>query len=292
MEEETMNDTAPIAPQQKAKRIGILLSGLEKANLPVLHFLVLYMNSLQSTFEYEFLPTAPQDELIQMLSAPTPINREEVRAKTPAFIERYRDWLEKLIVDYELREPPPEYFVIVGLAHFSDNFYTMRQGPLSVLALGNWDRVMAPPSLLEFILTLIVRESVAAISESLRSSIHLGTKGCLCDFTLSLTDVRYKIFNGFICQYCRAALQHDGLPGVADELTRVLGRKWLGNTTDSNSPASIALKLGYNLFTTKGLEATKWEKFLSLIQEEGIKQFITIIGAIIIAVSLILLGLK
>jgi hypothetical protein len=45
----------------------------------------------------------------------------------------------------------------------------------------------APPErfvILEFIITLIMRESIAFVSPSLRGSEHLGTKGCLSDFVL------------------------------------------------------------------------------------------------------------
>ncbi len=286
-----MNDINQVASQQQVKRIGILLNGFERANIPALRFLILQMNSLQHTFEYEFLPNY-EDELTKYLATKSPVSRDKVKQEIPAFIDRYQQFLEHLISGYELREPPPDYFVLVTMACFSDNFYSARQSRMSVLALGNWKRFMSPPSILEFILTLIVREAVASASPSLRGSIHLGTKGCLCDFTPTLDEVRLKVLNAFICSHCRNALQHDGYPTLADELVTVLGKQWLGNSTDPNSPACIISKLGYDLFTTKGLEATSWEKFVALLQQEGVKQLITIVGGIILAGLLLWLGLK
>lgn len=278
--------------QQDVKRIGILLVGFHNANIPALQFLVLRMNSLQHAFEFEFLPVDANDAVVKELSCSHKLDREKIRGDIPKFAERYSNFLQDRITDYRLKESPPNYFILLTLAHFSDNYYTMREGPISVIALGNWKRSMAPPSLLEFILTLVLREAVASVSESLRGSIHLGTKGCLFDFTASLNDVRNKVLNGFICEHCCKALKADGHSDLAEELIPILGNKWLGETSDSNSPAGISLKLGYDLFTTKGAEASTWQKFRAIIQDEAIKQLIRIVGGLILAGLIIWLGLK
>lgn len=269
---------------KKVKRIGILLIGIEEKTVPALQYLILHINSLQSAFEYEFLPIPRNDKLIIEMSSGLPLNREEVRQQVKDFTKRYIVFLERLMVGYKLGGTVSDRFVIVSTISFTDNYYTMRQDKLSVIALGNWKTVMAPPSILEFILSLVVRESVAAVAPSLRGSVHLGTKGCLEDFTASLKDARYKILNAFVCEQCRDYLKQDGYPNLADELITVLDKKWLGNPSEPNSPANIAKKLGYNLFTTKGYEPTFWETFINLIQDEGIKQLIVIIGTVIAAV--------
>jgi hypothetical protein len=281
-----------IRSHQEIKRIGILLIGFQKANIPALQFLVLHMNSLQHAFEFEFLPIDPNEEVVKQLSTSKSVNREKIRGNIPAFIERYNNFLQKKITGYKLTEATADYFILVTKTCFSDNYYIMRKNCVSVIALGNWKRSMAPPSILEFILTLIIREAVASVSKSLRGSIHLGTKGCLFDFTASLSDVRNKVLNGFICGHCCEALKSDGFSDFPDELTPIIRKQWLGKSDEPNSPAGISLKLGYDLFATKGAEATIWEKFLAAIQDEGIKQLIKIAGAVIIAGLLFWLGLK
>src|SRR5438874_11993120 len=62
----------------------------------------------------------------------------------------------------------------------------------SVLALGNWMRHMAPRSILEFIVVLLMRQAASFVVPALSKSLHLGTKGCLFDFTSELTEARYK----------------------------------------------------------------------------------------------------
>ncbi len=277
---------------QEVKRIGILLVGLEKINLAALKFLVLKINSLQKTFQYEFLPCNYQNEFTQMLLNKRPVDRERLKNEAPRFLDRHKEYLQTVIDEYNTKESPPDYFIIYTMAKFKDEYYTTRKGNLSVIALGNWERSMAPPSILEFFLTLTLRESIAAVSPSLEGSIHLGTKGCLCDFTHSLDEVRQKVLQGFICDFCRKSLQRDQLPNLADEIVTVLKKEWLGRSVQSHSPASIVSKLGFNLFTTKGVEPTFWETFLNLLRKEGVKQLIQIIGGLILAGLLLYLGLK
>jgi len=292
-----MRDASDVSTPQKVKRIGIILADMGKVNVPVLKFLILHMNTLQQTFEFEFLPTC-KDEFLQKLSKQTSVNRNEIKGAVPSFLDRYQKYLQEEVAAYRIKdiELPTDHFILLSMACFNDNYYTTRKNGLAILAPGNWEASMAPPSLIEFICTLILRESVAFISTSLSGSVHLGTKGCLCDFTASLSEVRLKVLNGFVCSYCRAALQSDGFAILADELVYILGKDWIGTSTDPRTPAGIAANLGYDLFITKGLKASKWEIMLTLLQQEGVKQLISIIGAvlqfILIALLILWLGLK
>ena len=151
---------------------------------------------------------------------------------------------------------------------------------------------MAPPSLLEFVQMLLIREAVATLCPSLSGSVHLGNKGCLLDFTESLSEVRQKALRGYVCDFCRWHMANDGHSKLADEVTRLLDREWLGSPTDPRSVAGVAANLKYNLFVTKGAKATPKETFVTALRQEGAKQVLVIIGAVVIALILVLLGLK
>lgn len=281
-----------VAKEPSRFRIGILLGNLRSINLSALKYLLLALNSRQQLFQYEFLPCDSSDPFLRFLTEKGLVNREHARNGVPEFLERHYVFLVSQNSRFKLQEGPPGYFVLITMAKFDDNFYSMREGLLSVLALGNWERSMAPPSILEFILTLTVREAVAAVSSKLRGSIHLGTKGCLFDFTRSLDEVKFKVLHAFVCDYCRGQLEAEGLSGYADELVRMLDKEWLGRTSNPKSPAGVISKLGFNLFTTRGLEPTFWENSLKLLRRDGVKEVIRIIGAIILAALLLFLGLK
>jgi hypothetical protein len=250
------------------------------------------MNCLQQAFQYEFLDCDSEDEWFRLLCSRHKIERKVVKSKVPDFLKRLDLHLRNEVAASETQEMPPTYFILLSMAKFKDDYYTTREGNLSILALGNWETTMAPPSILEFFLTLIVRESIAAVSPSLRGSMHLGTKSCVMDFTPYLEDVRLKVLNGFICDFCRERLNNDNLPGLADETIPLLKREWLGRSAHPNSPAALTSKLGFNLFTTKGLEPTFWESVFRAFQKDGVKELIKVIAAIILLLLVSILGLE
>jgi hypothetical protein len=286
-----------MSTQMTKRRIGIVLAGLGDANVDALKFLVLQMNRLQGTFEFEFLPIC-KDAFLDTLqgydsSAPLkPLDRKAVKADALSFAQRYLNFLTSENTLYTLAESPPDYFIVISLARFTDEYYSARQGPVSILALGDWESHMAPPSILEFILTLIIREALASVSQRLRGSQHLGTKGCVCDFTPNLDEVRIKVLSAFLCEHCSSALVSDGYPHLSAEVRRVLRKRWLGKIDEPSSPAAIAAKLGYNLFLTKGLKATPLERAITTLQEEGVKEFVKLVAAVILAALLLWLGIK
>lgn len=285
-----MNSKPEVTSEKDITRIGILLSYSDELDSPALRYLILHLNTLQHSFEYEILPYDSKDEFLRTLfSERRVLDREKMRGGISQFVQRYRGYLYQINEQTSLKEPPPERFVLISMARFSNNYYSLREKGVSVLALGNWKRTMAPPSILEFILTMILRQSVAFISHA---PVHLGTKGCLFDFNPYLEDVRLKVLQGFICNYCRAVLVSDGFPKLADELTTVLDKKWFGKSTDPLSPAGIVSNLGYNLFLNKGLKPTARETFLTTLQKEGVGQFLSIVGAVVLALLLLWLGLS
>lgn len=279
-------------PNSRPLRIGVLLNGLEEANVDALKYLILHSNRLQNSFQFEFYTLPNEDALLSLLRSKDLVDRTTVKSQIPSFYGRCMTHLTREVRDYGLQEPPPTYFIIVSLARFMDEFYSTRKGNVSVLALGNWERQMAPPTIFEFLFTLVMREAVAAISPSLRGSVHLGTKGCLLDFTANLPEARYKVLGAFVCAHCRSCLDQDRLSHLKQLIPSLLDKKWLGISSEAGTPASIIAKLGHDLFATKGLQATWLEKSLSTLREEGVKQIITVIGVVLAAGLIAYFGLK
>lgn len=287
-----MNQNFKSNPDNNVIRIGLIPGPLGKLNLSALRFLVLRLNTLQRAFVYEFLPCVEELPFIELLSSKNPLDLNEVIEQAPDFLNQYHVFLEKMIEGYEIKEEPPPYYVLLSTARFTNRYYSDRTEGLSIIALGYWERYMAPPSLIEFFITLILRESVAFACHELSHSVHLGTKGCLCDFTVSLDETRFKVLNGFICDYCTKTLKKNGHEYIQKELNRILRENWIGSPDDLSSPASIVAKLGYDLFLTKGITPTVWERLLAILKTDGIKELIKIVGGIIVAGLLLWLGLN
>jgi len=280
-------------PDRYPIRIGILLGrDLSVIDVPALSYLILHLNRLQSTFEYEILPTPSDDPLFHELDAKRIVDRQKVKSMLPGFAERYKTNIEEQKEGFNLTEEVCSHIMVLTLARFDDGYYSFTIENIGIIALGNWKRVMAPPSLFEFTLTLLLEESVLFLNPTLKNIFHYGTKGCLFDFNPYLVDIRYKTLQGYVCSHCRRTLSDAGFPNLAEEIVRIQSKDWLGKSTDPNSPACIVSNLGVNLFITKGLKQTTWETFTTTLQQESIKEFIKLIGAVILAAILIYLGLK
>jgi hypothetical protein len=281
-------------------RVGVLFSSDPELHTSALRYLLLKLNSLQAHFEYELLPVnLRQTGLAELDEKDCGRLREIIRdVRAPQFLKDFVAGLNEMNKEYGLQEDPPMNYLLITSTRFSDNYYSTRPefsltSPyrFSILALGNWKSHMAPPSLAEFILTLTLRESVAFVSDTLCASVHLGTKGCIFDFTASLEEAKFKTLHGFVCEFCRNALVQDGLADLAPSIGTILRKEWLGRRSDPSSAAGILAKLGYDLFVTRGLVPSGWERFRSAIQNEGTKQLIEIVGKVILALLFLYLSI-
>ncbi|GIH09766.1 hypothetical protein Rhe02_78330 [Rhizocola hellebori] len=261
-----------------------------------MRFLVLRLNTIQRNFEFEFIPFDSNDRFLAMLRPGMLVDREELRSECAAFRARQMALFLDYNEGFQTTEPEPGHVIVLSTARFSDNHYSMRSNGVSVVALGNWRRTMAPPSILEFVLTLVVREALACVSRRLSGSVHLGTKGCPCDVTPLLADARQKVLSSYLCSYCRTLLAEDGLVALIPAIEKMLDKSWLGTPHDQSSPAGIASALGHDLFIVKGLRPTLYETIRITLRQEGIKQLIstgaTILATILVAIILVRLGLK
>jgi hypothetical protein len=270
------------------KKVGVLIGDL-RADVTALKYLILYLNRLQPFFEYELLPFDTNAELLKRLSARGQADRSVVDPLISNFYRSYCDLLAGETAKYKLRFCPPEAFVVLTKCSFSDGYYGTWDGRTFVVALGSWQTEMAPPSFVEFMLTLVIRGTLQVTCKRFNSQ-HFGTKGCLFDFNANIEDTRFKVLHAFICHDCRKHLAET--PGLADKMVEIQDSRWFGKSDDPSSPAGIAYNLGYDLFRNKGLKPTGWDKIKKLLSEEGPKEAVKWVFAVILTATLILLNLN
>lgn len=281
------------AQNHQATRVGVILGDLGKLNVSALKYLIVHLNTLQTSFEFELYSVDAEDPLLHMLRSGETADREQCRTMLPDFYDRIINHLAREQQSYDLSDRTlPHGFVLITMARFSDEHYGLKSEAMQVQAFGNWERHMAPPSIFEFIIALLLRQALSFAAPSLSKSVHLGTKGCLLDFTADLSEARYKALQGYICSGCRERLKNDGVSRIADEVISVLKMDWLGKPSEPHSPAGIVGKLGYNLFLTRGISPTWREALRAGLRDEGTKELIKLIGGIILAALLLWLGLK
>ncbi|MEO7996201.1 MAG: hypothetical protein ABI852_02085 [Gemmatimonadaceae bacterium] len=282
-----MNETA----RSERHRVGVMFVATGELNIEATSYLLLRLNREQSVFEFEIVQS-PSDDALAKLLTNSPVERKDVEALLPTFHDRYAVYWEKELLTAIANEVPPKFLIIVSLARFADNLYSTSDGGTAVLALGNWQRYMAPPSLVEFIITLTLTNAAGLIDTRLSDWQHLGTRGCLWDYNRRLSEVRYKVLVGYVCPECMQRIKSGPLSDLARVLPEIITQKWLGKLSDPYSPAAISAKLGYNLFSTVGPAPTRKERLLQILQDEGAKELLKWISAIGLAATLIWLGLK
>jgi hypothetical protein len=272
-------------------RVGVIPLQFAGHSIPALKYFVLHLNTIQDAFEFEMLPNN-QSKMLQLLESGETVDRNEMRQRSAPFAADYIEYIVTQGANFKVSAEPPRHLIIVSPARFHDNFYTMQHGSLTILALGNWNRAMAPPSLLEFVYILVVRYALSAAYPRLLQARHYATRGCLFDFTATLADLRFKVLNAHLCSTCATALQEAASADILTQVKHVLAKTWVGQPGQRGTPAAIMAKLGYNLFLATGVRATRWEKFKARLEEEWLKQVLDFVAKLTLAAALFWLGLK
>jgi hypothetical protein len=268
------------------KRFGILQCILDFDD-SALRYFVLSMNSLQDAFELEFVPYDDRDQFLQQL-----LTRESIDRPTSGqmleFYGRESSYFQQFANDYDHDDEPPHYYQIISMAHFEDNYFQTSNGFLSIIALGGWRRSMAPPSILEFFQIFILRSALFALVPELTS--HIGTRGCVMDFSADLADAKQHVLLGHLCFECESVIREGGYPDLPSQLRAFLSKRWLGDPTYPASPAAVVSKLNHDLFITKGLEPSRLERMRIALLQEGVKQVLAVIGIVLAAILIATIG--
>ncbi len=273
-------------------RVTIICADLGKLPIPALEYLVLYLNRLQSDVEFQIAPAFNDNLFMDELAPDRVINWDEFESKIADFVKWVNVTTQDLEIGYELQHTELGSIAIISLSSLNTNWYSVYQPDVSTYFLGKWETHMAPPSILESIITLIISEGIyRLIGLDATRMAHITTRGCPGDFNMSLIDTRYKTLVGSLCKDCLSQLEEAIGVEHANLWNKLLKKRWIGTLDDPYSPASHVSKLGYNLFVTKGLAPTPQEKVVAFLKDEGSKQIIQIFGAVLVALVLVWLGL-
>jgi hypothetical protein len=274
-------------------RTSVCLVGLTGPPFEALRYLITHLNELQGSLEFELLSPAKDDPLVKLLLGPQPVR---VDKKFNQEIKGFADRLDKRTardeVGFKLQAARRCNYVVVSLAQLSNKFYAWDRGRTSVLALGDWERSLAPPSLVEYALALVLRLAAGYAVPKVEKAKHLATRGCVFDFNPNLQTVRLKVLNSFICSDCTKALTAAKGEQFAEDLLLLLGKTWLGDMEEPRAPAALCRKLGYDLFLTKGIQPSLFQTLSAKLQGDLVAEILKLITAVILAYLLFRLGLS
>ena len=281
-EPENQATTTP-ADHQPPIRVGVAFAAFPVRDITPYKYFVLLLNRLQHSCEYELVDIYRKDHYVKWLRQKL-VPANPARDSLAKFGARIHEQIAAAIDVHGLAVEQPDQLVIVTGATLSDYHYLIRRDKTTLLALGQWERFMAPPSLAEFLQLLLLRAPFSALEGAVWENIHLGNRACVFDFTDNLENTRFMALAGVgVCESCEAALKEDGYPAAPEEIRRVAAREWRGELGTAGTPANIMARLGYNLFLTKGFEPGVVDRLRKIFTDDTVKELIKFSFAALLA---------
>lgn len=273
--------------------VALVLANFPTKQIAAFKYFLLLLNRLQRTFEFAFYDPPNNHPLMTALRSEQLLDPDQLREHLLPFANELESSAKKRIEKYDLARSFPTQIIVISQATLSNYHYLIRREHVSLLALGEWERSMAPPSAAEFVQLVVLRAAYSATEKGAWETIHVGTRSCVFDFTRNLQDTRMMTLVGLgVCDDCRRALEKDGFSRSPEEIRHVAEKSWLGKRSEPGTPANIMARFGYDLYLTRGFTSTLSERLRQLLEEDVAKEFIKLVYFIVGAALLLWFGLK
>jgi hypothetical protein len=124
-----------------------------------------------------------------------------------------------------VREDQPA--ILVTEAPLVDNWFSHEYRDCSIITIGDWESVYAPPSLRSYVIYEVAQSLIhfaADMSEEMAMNmVHEPAVGCIYDLSINKRDIKYGMVAGNVCASCVARLRALGVRTEAiDALMRIL----------------------------------------------------------------------
>lgn len=251
-------------------RLGVILTALGNLDTLALRYAILNLNSLQSFAEFEIIydPTFAGAFAEKFTAAR--MDRDEVTSLAATALIGLEEAELQHANSVRRNFYPCDKYLLISNGAFEDGYYSSAPNhSIVLLALGNWDRFMAPPSLLEFIVSYCLLTALTAKAKGPRS--HTNSKGCMFDFNNTLENARLHLLTGHICHECSAHIEKNA-PGTLDQLRKLVGGRWLGDPEDALSAHATLNRLGFKPFRTTGTQPTFAEQALDILRSKFVEE--------------------
>lgn len=194
-------------------------------------------------------------------------------------VATHEAWLMNKPLHYGGHQGPMPTIVITETP-LEGGYISTSHNDLAVVTVAGWQKTLAPPSALEFLLLSVERLAARiTISGSLVS--HYPTRGCVLDFTANVADFKSAILVGYVCNDCSELFNRHLSDDEFKDFQQLISHSWLGNVNDAGSVASNLKRVfNYDLSRTKGVSPSGVARLMDLLwSTETLKLVYTIIGA-------------
>ncbi len=286
---------------------SLLKGTTEEGSNPRLNFdqvacahLVLQMNTIQSTFEFQIvIPKLIKEFSFQLL--PTENNNKKNSRGDKKKNSPMLDWFDnqvKIILDgSETAWRDIEYLrgidywigitsepIIHDWSFEGQTRDKTKSGKyIGIITSVDWEKAHSPPSLFEYIASSILLCSLYFINREFGGKLYfhslLITKGCIFDFTGFKPHRRIDVSNPHLCGTCKEKLREletkifESAPSrihIYNDIHRILSRKWMGDPEKRDSPLyNLNKNYKYNVDRHSGFYKTPWERFRDSLEEKS-----------------------
>lgn len=267
-------------------KISVYFLGKPNFSESACKYSILYLNSLQSTFEFQF----PKNESYLDTYSITEEQKDRIKKFREADlnVQYYAPAFFKFdnLLNQNNFKGHAEYHVGIIVKPLENNLFFVSWEKKSIITTDGWDKLFSPPSVFEYIIRCL-NASIVHHATSLGS--HDETRGCLLDYTYFKEDAKVNIAFGYICDDCSAKIKEQHGEEFLQSIKKILPRKWIGRI---DKPDSFAYNLKkyfkVDIEKDSGFNKSFWERAKEPLTELPKEIILILVGALVtILVSLV-----
>lgn len=239
----------------------MILACLGEYDSAALRYAILKLNTAQSFVEYEINYDVPEDhDFVARTRYGEVVRTSYIEQATASFEEEV---VRRQSQQFKNKpQTPCDRYLALCNCQLDSGVYLFKPGNrMRTLMVGSWQTHFAPPSLLEFIIDICVKQGIAEAFGA--PSSHMPSRGCIFDYNEILENTRNGVLIGHVCEECTAYMAPNN-PNW-DELQKLLGGQWLGYPSDPFSAYCELQRLGFKVFKASGVRDSFFRRFMDTV---------------------------
>jgi hypothetical protein len=207
----------------KRKKVSIIFLNKPNYDEEAIKYLILYMNKIQSIFEFEF--PATEDNIFSKINT---------NLRETIFIQ-----LQEIIQESDIFS---DYYIFLTTNYIEDNLYWLVMNNKTIVTTNAWQKYFVPPSLFEYILHSIASTLTCMAGFDFDLGSHNETRGCSLDYTYNKNEKKSDIILGYICDECKTNIINNLGEDYLEAFQKITDLSWLGDIKIRGSVANNLYK--------------------------------------------------
>ncbi|TBD43441.1 MULTISPECIES: hypothetical protein [Rhizobium] len=246
---------------RKRPRVGVIVACLGEYDSKALRYAILRLNTAQSFVEYEIVYDVPEDhEFVARTRYGGVVRTSYIKHAVACFeAEVVRRQSEPF---KNTPQTPCDRYLALCNCQLESGVYLFKPGNrMRTMMVGSWKTYFAPPSLLEFIVDICIKQGIAEAFGAPRA--HMPSRGCIFDYNEILENTRNGVLIGHVCEECTTHMSSRN-PNW-NEIKKLTGGRWLGDPSDPFSPYCELQRLGFKAFKASGVRDSFFRRFMDTV---------------------------